>query len=445
MLLFWSVYFLCQVIYKDGVGPPHEFFNAWIGALLGFALSANTHVRQQELFFFGDKKVQYWMAVRQTTFMAMAMLALLVMVKDVDISRFFIVVYILSAYALNTLCVTLLPKYMGRVIFGGSHGQRILVIGGEIAARRFLAWLKRTEVLGVAVEGVLLTDERPDGRVWHGQDDLLERVRDFLKRRSVSQIIVTGILSPPSEVGRLVTLANSIGIRLLVVNNLSEVFRHSISCFKYLGVDFIGLREEPLQNPFNRMSKRVLDVIISLPVVLFLLPPLMVLVWLIQRFQSPGPVFFRQMRAGVYQNPFSCLKFRTMYVGGDGSRQATMYDQRIYPFGAFLRRTSLDEIPQFWNALIGQMSVVGPRPHLAEHNEQFAAVMDTYQVRSLVKPGITGLAQVRGYRGEVKGPDDVVHRAKSDVEYIENWSMHGDISIIFRTVGEVLRPPVSAL
>ncbi len=229
------------------------------------------------------------------------------------------------------------------------------------------------------------------------------------------------------------------------MNSLAEIFQHSLRYFHQFGYDFVGLREEPLEDPISRLSKRLFDVAISLPVVLFVLPVLAAFVSLVHRRHSPGPLLFRQLRTGIRNQPFEILKFRTMTLSNDDpARQATAQDTRIFRGGKFLRRTSIDEFPQFLNVLRGEMSLVGPRPHMLKHDEQFAAVFRSYHVRSLVKPGLTGLAQVRGFRGEAKSNEDVTRRVQCDIEYIERWSPLLDAVIIFKTAWQVIRPPKTA-
>jgi lipopolysaccharide/colanic/teichoic acid biosynthesis glycosyltransferase len=156
-------------------------------------------------------------------------------------------------------------------------------------------------------------------------------------------------------------------------------------------------------------------------------------------------VFFRQPRAGLGGQEFRIFKFRTMHAGAEkDTRQATQGDDRIYPFGRWLRKTSLDEMPQFLNVLRGEMSVVGPRPHLQEHNSRWERLLEAFHVRAIVKPGVTGLAQVRGMRGEARTDADVVRRIESDLEYIENYSPMIDLLIVVQTAWQVLFPKNSA-
>ena len=273
-------------------------------------------------------------------------------------------------------------------------------------------------------------DEREEARVLH-----VTRVSDVLmleriiKHEGIKQILLLELPLDEEGLDLVVGAANRAGVRLLVLNNLPEIFKHDITFFKLHERDFIGLRPEPLEDPVNRVVKRSIDLIVSLLVVVFVLPPLCIVVKIFQAIQSPGPLFYRQTRAGLAWRPFRIFKFRTMRVdkGDASSQQATAGDPRIYPIGRLLRKTSLDEMPQFLNVFSGAMSLVGPRPHMIIHNRRFSEIMDQYHVRTFAKPGITGLAQVSGYRGEAKNDEDVAERAKLDIRYIETWSLPLDL------------------
>jgi lipopolysaccharide/colanic/teichoic acid biosynthesis glycosyltransferase len=200
-----------------------------------------------------------------------------------------------------------------------------------------------------------------------------------------------------------------------------------------------------LENPLNRFFKRAIDIAISLPVILFVFPFLTAIVWIAQRLQSPGPLFHVQTRAGMQNRQFKIYKFRTMRPDHEEvTRQARDGDERIYPLGKWFRKLSIDEVPQFWNVLLGDMSIVGPRPHLIEHNKQFSQLMSNYHVRAFVKPGITGLAQVRGFRGEARNSSDIENRVACDIEYLENWNLSLECGIILRTFVQLVIPPRSA-
>jgi putative colanic acid biosynthesis UDP-glucose lipid carrier transferase len=207
----------------------------------------------------------------------------------------------------------------------------------------------------------------------------------------------------------------------------------------------MALREEPLENPLNRCVKRTIDLIVSGFVLAVVFPVVAIIIWITQRLQSPGPLFHKQVRAGIQNRRFTIYKFRTMRPGDEQiAHQASGRDDRVYPLGRFFRKFSIDEIPQFWNVLRGEMSIVGPRPHLLEHNAEFAKIMAGYHVRAFVKPGITGLAQVRGFRGEARDNSDIQNRVACDLEYLENWNLSLEIGIILRTVAQLFLPPQTA-
>ena len=208
--------------------------------------------------------------------------------------------------------------------------------------------------------------------------------------------------------------------------------------YDYLPI--LSLRDIPLHQPFNAFIKRVFDIVFSLIVILGLLiwitPILAMLIWL----ESRGPLFFMQKRTGLDNKEFYCYKFRSMAMNTRADQQqASKDDMRVTRIGKFIRRTSIDELPQFYNVLFGKMSVVGPRPHMVKHTDEYALKVDKYMVRHFVKPGITGLAQVRGYRGEVRERSDIQNRIKFDIFYIENWSFLLDLKIIIQTILNMIK------
>jgi putative colanic acid biosynthesis UDP-glucose lipid carrier transferase len=199
-------------------------------------------------------------------------------------------------------------------------------------------------------------------------------------------------------------------------------------------------RNEPLEAIENRFKKRLFDIVVSLGVVVFILSWLYPIMAIIIKLQSPGPVLFKQLRSGRDNKPFWCYKFRSMRVNAESDiRQASVNDDRVTPIGRIMRRTSLDEFPQFLNVLLGQMSIIGPRPHMLSHTEQYRKIIDKYMVRHFLKPGISGLAQVNGYRGETTDTRLMEKRVANDICYMENWSLMMDIRIIFLTIINVFK------
>lgn len=200
----------------------------------------------------------------------------------------------------------------------------------------------------------------------------------------------------------------------------------------------------PLQEASNRLIKRIFDIVVSLIVLICLLPFLPIVAIIIKK-QSPGSIFFVQARTGLNGKPFMCYKFRSMHINDNADKvQATKDDPRKFPFGNFMRRTNIDEFPQFFNVLKGDMSIVGPRPHMLYHTEKYAAIINKYMVRHVYKPGITGLAQISGFRGETEELWQMEGRVKKDIWYIEHWSIWLDIKIIAKTALTIVCPDKAA-
>lgn len=218
-----------------------------------------------------------------------------------------------------------------------------------------------------------------------------------------------------------------------------------MSSIRPIVVDYIkdlpilSMRKDPLEDIGNKLKKRFLDVSVSFFVVLFILSWLIPLIGIFILVESRGPIFFGQLRTGANDRSFYCLKFRSMKINTDADKKsATKYDARVTRFGSFLRKTSLDEFPQFINVLMGEMSLVGPRPHMLKHTYEFSKTVNHYMVRQLLKPGITGWAQVNNLRGEIKTQEDIKKRVDCDLWYLENWSIWLDIKIIFATIYQIL-------
>jgi putative colanic acid biosynthesis UDP-glucose lipid carrier transferase len=264
----------------------------------------------------------------------------------------------------------------------------------------------------------------------------------------VAQVIVLAIPTHRLAGRLLIETCQEKGCRLLIYSNLSEILQHPLSLVREDGLTFYSLQDEPLEDPFNRVLKRSFDLALALPVVLGILPPLCLAVWLVQRLQAPGALFFVQERAGRNGRRFNLFKFRSMYEArrdpATEAVQAKPNDSRVYGFGRFIRRTSLDEFPQFFNVLRGDMSIVGPRPHMLAHDEQFSRFYKAYRTRHFTKPGITGLAQIRGLRGEITDPRLLQERVENDLFYIANWSIWLDLQITVKTLWHVFRAPKTA-
>lgn len=382
------------------------------------------------------------LSMRQVLTALGAFLLFLVVFKDQQISRLFLFTFVPVLYLLLSLLNALVPRVLAKVLFVSKPREKTLLVGSTEDAEKLRDWCRVKAHYGLDVLGLVTNDEVQGVPAYPvlGRMNELEAV---VAQSKVSQLIVLGT-TDEMRLNAFAQLSDRLGVRLLVVRDGSQQ-NSGRNVFNEEGLQFIPLRHEPLECPCNRLIKKVLDLMLSGPVVLFVLPPVCLAVYLIHRFQSPGPLFFRQKRTGINFKTFWILKFRTMHVDhGTESQQAIQGDNRVFPLGRLMRKLSIDELPQFINVWRGQMSVVGPRPHMVEHTALFVKVSSGFHVRTLVKPGITGLAQVRGLRGETNTRHDVQRRVESDVYYLENWSIFLEWSIILRTVAHVFRPPKTA-
>ncbi len=240
-------------------------------------------------------------------------------------------------------------------------------------------------------------------------------------------------------VGELIRYCENNLVRFMMVPYVYNFVKRSLQIQMFDSVPVMSMRTEPLRKPLNRMVKRTFDLVVSGLFLLLVFPWVYLIVGLAIKLSSPGPIFFKQARNGMDGAIFHCYKFRSMKVNKDSDRvQATKNDPRKTKLGNFLRKTNLDELPQFINVFKGEMSLVGPRPHMLKHTEEYSALIDKYMLRHLVKPGITGWAQVTGFRGETKELEQMEGRVRQDIWYMENWSFWLDLRIMVKTVTNML-------
>ncbi len=292
------------------------------------------------------------------------------------------------------------------------------------------------------VEFLGFFDDRAEGRL-HPENTgeirgALSEVSDFIRTKGVREVYIT---LPLGSQPRIVQLLEQIQGTTASLFFVPDVFGISIIQGRLQdinGVPVVGICETPFTGT-NELVKRISDVVLSC-LILLLISPVLLFVAIGVRLSSPGPVIFKQRRNGLDGEEIMVYKFRSMRAQDNGGtvRQAVKGDTRITPFGAFIRRTSLDELPQFVNVLQGRMSIVGPRPHAVAHNEEYRKLIKAYMVRHKVKPGITGWAQVNGLRGETDTIEKMQSRVEYDLEYLRNWSLALDLQIILRTVRLVI-------
>ena len=266
----------------------------------------------------------------------------------------------------------------------------------------------------------------------------IENIKPFCLREKVNEIYYTKSLADVDRITDLTKFADENFIYLRFVPDFSGLQKSKVDIFFLNNVPIIEYTQAPLGGFLNQRIKRTFDVLFSLGVIIFIYPFVFPIIALIIKLESKGPVLFKQDRPGKGNELFRCYKFRTMRQNENTEQQATKNDPRITRFGKFLRKTSLDEFPQFINVLQGRMSVVGPRPNLISQLEFYSKEIEKYRFRHFITPGVTGWAQVNGYRGETKEIDLMKKRIELDAWYIENWSLSLDIKIIFLTMFKLI-------
>lgn len=322
-----------------------------------------------------------------------------------------------------------LQKY--RASFGGNY-RRTVILGSNkktLALENFFN--KKPEYGYVHTKTFKFKDKKEIN---------LKACFDFIKEEAVDEIYCSASELSNSQISEIIDFAdNNLKILKFLPDN-KDIYSKKLKYEYYDYIPILSLRDIPLQDSINMVVKRAFDIVFSSLVVLFVLSWLTPIIAILIKLESRGPVFFKQSRNGFNYKEFDCYKFRSMMPNKDANLyQATRGDLRITKVGRFIRKTSIDELPQFFNVLFGDMSVVGPRPHMVSHTDMYAKKIDKFMVRHFVKPGITGLAQTSGYRGEVETDKDIIGRVKYDIFYIENWSIFLDIKIITKTFVNAIR------
>lgn len=314
---------------------------------------------------------------------------------------------------------------------------KVVILGYNETAKKLATYFEEegvnTQLLGF-IEDSPNVDELSNYPILGSLSNTIEIAQEL----DANEIISTITPEQNKFIYSLMTDAENECMRFKVVPDLSIFFKKPVVIDYIKNMPVLSLRGDPLEDLGNRIKKRAFDVVVSSAVVVFILTWLVPLIGLLIKIESKGPILFCQLRTGRNNKPFRCLKFRSMFVNGDSDiKSATRNDKRVTRIGAVLRKTSLDEFPQFWNVLLGEMSLVGPRPHMVKHTSDFSKMVEHYMIRQFLKPGITGWAQINSFRGEIIDPIQIKRRVASDLWYLENWNIWLDLRIIFLTVYQV--------
>lgn len=315
---------------------------------------------------------------------------------------------------------------------GGGNLRNAVILGKEGSSSRLVEIFKIKKEFGVNFLGYY--DDLSDS------DDTKGKIEDFFEQAPLLDLDFVYINADldPMEVKRIIDFAEEHHIKPKLIPRASLQLGNNLSFSRYGDFFVVNINEIPLDNYFNSLLKRLFDLIFSSLVIVFILSWMVPLFGILIKMGSKGPVFFVQKRNGVGNKEFNCLKFRSMRANKNAdTQQATKNDPRVTKFGAFLRKSSLDEMPQFLNVFMGDMSVIGPRPHTVPMNRTFQSKVERYNSRHKVKPGITGLAQIKGFRGEIDNPVQIRSRVRLDTFYVNNWTFMMDMSIIIETIQKV--------
>ena len=318
-----------------------------------------------------------------------------------------------------------------RVVFGGNF-RRVVIIGEEKTTKQLVTFFNDNPNYGYKI--VKFFDLK------FNKKQHIKEYQEFVIENKVDEIYCSLADLSNAEVNNFIDFTDNNLIILKFIPDEREPLARNLILDYYGYIPIISLRNFPLDIAANKVIKRVFDIIFSIIIIIGVLSWLTPILYVIIKTESKGPFIFRQKRNGLNYHEFYCYKFRSMNLNEISDlEQVSKNDTRITNVGKFLRKSSIDELPQFFNVLLGDMSVVGPRPHMVSHTEMYAKRIDKFMVRHFIKPGITGLAQSNGFRGEVENEKDIINRVKYDIFYLENWSLILDLKIIIQTVVNILK------
>lgn len=343
-------------------------------------------------------------------------------------------------------CLLMLSRFLSMEVLKyirakGYNFKNVIIVGANDTGERMRKILSKDLTYGYRFLGFF--DEKVDPFAFISSPILggFQDIEKYLISNEVDEMYIALHIDNVNVIHDLIKICEQNMVRVKFIPDFQLYTRSSkVEISFYENTPVLMFRTEPLEYTVNRLLKKSFDIVFSLGVIVLIFPWLFPIIMILIKIESPGPVFFKQQRSGRDNESFFCWKFRSMRVNKEADKlQAGKGDQRITKFGAFIRKTSIDELPQFFNVFLGDMSVVGPRPHMVNHTKQYTDLIGNYLVRQYAKPGITGWAQVNGYRGETRELIDMQNRVEYDIWYIENWSILLDIKIIIKTVFNIFK------
>ncbi len=363
--------------------------------------------------------------------------------KENLFTRNFIILYFVLLFTFINFRTLIFGSIQSRVYKSGRYVRNLIVVGANKIGKDFVKLIESNQNLGYNFIGYVDDNPEMKNEKFIGTINELD---DFLQKQKVDEAVVTTTGIDSTKLSIVINICNKNALRVHIIPDYFQFLSQKFSISSVSGFPIITVRNEPLAEIQWRFLKRTFDIFFSLLVSIFILSWLVPLIAIMIKLTSRGSVFFVQDRVGLKNEKFRCYKFRSMYAGDKSSennfRPTTKDDPRITGIGRFLRKSNLDEIPQFWNVLKGDMSIVGPRPHPFAFNQEYLRYFEAIKLRHLVKPGLTGWAQIHGLRGDVADTEEhkkrTIARINHDIWYIENWGIWLDIQIIFTTVWQMI-------
>lgn len=431
-LIAWYVMLKLAFSREAGVLPPEVYMMALVALvpfflLLYYACNLYVPMRMQ------GRRLEGGNILKANTIGGLSIMAVLYLFHQMDASRMLMLLFL----ALN-VSLTVVERNLVRMVLMnarriGLNQKHVILVGYSRAAEEYIDRIAQNPQWGYRVLGIL-DDNVPLGTLYRNVEVLgfTEDLSYILERNQLDEIAITLGLNEYDKLERIVAMCEKSGVHTKFIPDYSNIIPTKPYTEDILGLPVINIRHVPLSNTFNMMQKRIMD-FVGASAAILLFSPVMLITALLIKLTSKGPLIFRQERVGLHNRPFQMYKFRSMEVQPRGEERqgwTVKNDPRVTPVGKFIRRTSIDELPQLFNVLKGDMSLVGPRPERPQFVEKFREEIPRYMVKHQVRPGMTGWAQINGYRGNTS----IRRRIEYDLYYIENWTIGLDIKILFLTI-----------
>ena len=440
LLILNSILFIGRVCFSDSIPSKYDMEYYWVIVFLNIAwlliswtksLYQKKHFSSFEVFCRETMHVYIYFIITSILY--------LYFYKRTDISRLFMgfeFVLIAAGFFLNRLLYLILFQCFLNKDF---LIRKILIIGFNETAIKLTSYLE-DEPINTKIIGYCEEDENVHQLSHYPIVSGLSNVINFCSNGGVTEIYST--ISPEQDhsIYEIMHQADQNCIRFKIIPAMDFYIKLPVYINYLKDIPILSIRKEPLDDIAGRLKKRIFDLLMSTCVILFILSWMIPIIGLLIWLEDRGPIFFIQKRSGKNNKNFNCIKFRSMRINNEANvKQATFDDERITGIGKILRRSSLDEFPQFLNVFKGHMSVVGPRPHMLKHTDEYSKIINQFMIRQFAKPGLTGWAQINGCRGEIKKIEDIEKRVQYDLWYLENWNLWFDTKIIFLTIYNIIK------